>query len=725
MADSQLIDYIRTRVNQGAARSTISIELVRAGWSPAQLNEALNELAVPMDGAPVPAPVPVPSPLSVQARSPEPAISPLVAPRMPGNTLSDAPFASQGPSRATFPQTMNSSLTSGTPPAEIPGLFALIGEAFRTYRENLGAVLTVGAVGLLLVVFMQVLIVGVIVAGVAFAFAGGILAITIGAGIVVALMLVAWWVGALIMAGSAHALDGSSAGKALQEGFRQSLSYAWLSILSMGLFVGYLLVFAIMPAGILFGVFLFIPTAKGFGSLIAGAYLVIALLIITILIATRYSIALWVLIRGEGKGLYALLLSARRVKPQFGTIGVRMFLGAILYAVAYIFLAFIGGLVAGPLRGITGTIVNAAVKGGLAYLFFLPLMFAFLLAMYRRVQSVMAPSAFTVSGSERWGMLGLATIGILFGFALPFGAAAITASLHTAASHGNDAAVLSDLATIQTESLLYYDEHGNSYGTAESCSEGMFAEDPVVAQSISWISKAHSAAECRADGVSFLAYAPLSTGDVYCVDSGGYIATTSLADISGTQCSMGEASSTPATSEPAAGTSTAQSNGYPAPMRAAGFQTGSQTPNAPNVYTDAKSGYSLTFPTGWGWADVPYADGTKGIMAHPGMSVTVQVSTNVRPANGMTLEQEETKEVSSIQSVSGTATVESKTVDGYPAALITSSLTTGGGTTWQSLNLTLLKKGTFYVLDGEAPADQWSAYKSIIANILESITFSS
>ena len=52
----------------------------------------------------------------------------------------------------------------------------------------------------------------------------------------------------------------------------------------------------------------------------------------------------------------------------------------------------------------------------------------------------------------------IAIIGVL--------SAVVLASLNTARSKGDDAAIKSDLSTIQVQSELYYDGHGSSYGSA-------------------------------------------------------------------------------------------------------------------------------------------------------------------------------------------------------------------------------------------------------------------
>jgi prepilin-type N-terminal cleavage/methylation domain-containing protein len=72
----------------------------------------------------------------------------------------------------------------------------------------------------------------------------------------------------------------------------------------------------------------------------------------------------------------------------------------------------------------------------------------------------------------------IAIIGIL--------SAVVLASLNTARSKGNDAAVQSDLSTVQTQAEIYYGNNGNSYGDqayittgAVNCTGGMFSEGTI------------------------------------------------------------------------------------------------------------------------------------------------------------------------------------------------------------------------------------------------------
>ena len=59
----------------------------------------------------------------------------------------------------------------------------------------------------------------------------------------------------------------------------------------------------------------------------------------------------------------------------------------------------------------------------------------------------------------------IAIIGIL--------SAVVLASLNTARSKGNDAAVQSDLSTIQTQAEIYYGNNGNKYGSNAAIASGI------------------------------------------------------------------------------------------------------------------------------------------------------------------------------------------------------------------------------------------------------------
>jgi len=117
----------------------------------------------------------------------------------------------------------------------------------------------------------------------------------------------------------------------------------------------------------------------------------------------------------------------------------------------------------------------------------------------------------------------IAIIGVL--------SAVVLASLNTARSKGNDAAIQSDMATIQTEAEIYYGGDGaNSYGTqawssgaATACTGGMFS-DTVTQRALAGADAVNGTGDvaCYAGDTEYVVAAALSGNTAYwCVDEGG------------------------------------------------------------------------------------------------------------------------------------------------------------------------------------------------------------
>lgn len=126
----------------------------------------------------------------------------------------------------------------------------------------------------------------------------------------------------------------------------------------------------------------------------------------------------------------------------------------------------------------------------------------------------------------------IAIIGIL--------SAVVLASLNSARSKGNDAAIQSDLSTIQTQAEIYYGGAGsNSYGSVTvsdgncATASSMFAADTVIARAYAGANAANGSAgnvKCYSNGTSYVVAADLATsGNYWCVDASG-----SARSISGT-----------------------------------------------------------------------------------------------------------------------------------------------------------------------------------------------
>ena len=122
----------------------------------------------------------------------------------------------------------------------------------------------------------------------------------------------------------------------------------------------------------------------------------------------------------------------------------------------------------------------------------------------------------------------IAIIGVL--------SAVVLASLNTARSKGNDAAVMSDIDGIRTQAGVYSSTNGN-YGTnaaiESSCAatDNLF-NDPTVKNQVAAAQKASNGGTvvCNVDakGAAFVVSAALVTvpGTYYCVDSAGTATTT-------------------------------------------------------------------------------------------------------------------------------------------------------------------------------------------------------
>ena len=114
----------------------------------------------------------------------------------------------------------------------------------------------------------------------------------------------------------------------------------------------------------------------------------------------------------------------------------------------------------------------------------------------------------------------IAIIGIL--------SSVVLASLTTARSKGSDAAIQSDLNTIQTQAEIYYNDNSSSYGTATACDTASTMFDPAgtdskpIANAITGITNNGSTVLCASTPSAYAVMASSkSTSGYFCVDSTG------------------------------------------------------------------------------------------------------------------------------------------------------------------------------------------------------------
>ncbi|HEX7651225.1 MAG TPA: type II secretion system protein [Candidatus Paceibacterota bacterium] len=124
----------------------------------------------------------------------------------------------------------------------------------------------------------------------------------------------------------------------------------------------------------------------------------------------------------------------------------------------------------------------------------------------------------------------IAIIGIL--------SSVVLASLNTARTKGNYAAVKSNLSTIQTQAELDYDAAPNSYGTVTSAGTcggtGMFADNTILG-AVASARSAGGTMSCNTNGTAYVVWSTTS-GATWCIDSRGVSTTTIPGSSSATSC---------------------------------------------------------------------------------------------------------------------------------------------------------------------------------------------
>jgi prepilin-type N-terminal cleavage/methylation domain-containing protein len=109
----------------------------------------------------------------------------------------------------------------------------------------------------------------------------------------------------------------------------------------------------------------------------------------------------------------------------------------------------------------------------------------------------------------------IAIIGIL--------ASIVLASLNSARAKGADAAVKGAMANMAAQAELYYDNNGNSYGTATDCLAAVFT-DPIIVAAIAQITSNSVAPVCNSTGQNWAMSVSALRGAAtpWCVDNSGW-----------------------------------------------------------------------------------------------------------------------------------------------------------------------------------------------------------
>lgn len=105
----------------------------------------------------------------------------------------------------------------------------------------------------------------------------------------------------------------------------------------------------------------------------------------------------------------------------------------------------------------------------------------------------------------------------------------VLASLNSARDKGNDVGVKANLATVVSQSALYYEQNTNSYGDdntggGSSCTAAdTLFEDTTIASAVAKADADNGTrpVRCTSTGTTFLVAAQMTNGNYWCVDSTG------------------------------------------------------------------------------------------------------------------------------------------------------------------------------------------------------------
>ncbi|MCL4353451.1 hypothetical protein M1615_03240 [Patescibacteria group bacterium] len=285
----------------------------------------------------------------------------------------DEAFAVFSNNSASSPQSAIS------PPAlkKLPGVTAILQQAWELYKKRFWTFLGIMIIPLLVFVGLAAVAVAGGVLGIMLIFSK-ILAGGIGFLILLAIVYIlvfsisqAWGQTALLYA-IKDSQEGIGVTRAYGRGRRKIFSYWWITFLT--------------------------------GFITAGGYLL--LVVPGIIFAVWFSLALFILIDEDLKGMEALLKSREYVKGIWSGVFWRFVFGGGLYAITFFILEKIFGLLEIPYAGLIILFING--------LFLIPLLMSYSFLVYRNVKALKGEIAFESASGKKAAFLFVGILGILF-----------------------------------------------------------------------------------------------------------------------------------------------------------------------------------------------------------------------------------------------------------------------------------------------------------------------
>jgi len=303
--------------------------------------------------------------------------------------------------------------------ASLPGATAIFGQAWNLYKQRLGTFLGIMIIPMLVLIGFLALLAG-----------GGFLGLTLlslkfavgGIGVLIVLAIVffvaifisqAWGQTALLYA-IKDSQERIGVIEAYRRGWHKIVSYWWVVLLV--------------------------------GSITMGGFLL--LIVPGIIFSTWFSLAIFILIVEDLKGMNALLKSREYVKGKWGSIFWRfLFIGIIS-----IIISLVPALIFGFFKIPLGAQISRLVIG----LFLIPLVMSYSFLVYSNLKAVKGEVAFAPTGGKKATFIFVGILGILIIPAILF--STVFLSLNSAREKGRDVRRQSDISQIRVGLEIFYSE---------------------------------------------------------------------------------------------------------------------------------------------------------------------------------------------------------------------------------------------------------------------------
>jgi hypothetical protein len=306
--------------------------------------------------------------------------------------------------------------------SSLPGATAIFGQAWSIYKQRFGTFLGVMVIPMIIMIVLLAISAGggfLSIGLLSSKFAAGGIGLLILLAIlffVVAFISQVWGQTALLYA-IKDSQEGIGVGEAYRRGWHKIFSYLWVSLL-----VGFI-------------------TLGGF----------LLLIIPGIIFAVWFSLAVFVLIAEDLKGMNALLKSKEYVKGKWGGVFWRfLFIGSISLIVS---LAPI--LIFSLLKIPFGEGISRLIIG----LFLTPLVMTYSFLVYSNLRALKGEFVFAPTGGKKATFIFIAILGLLVILGILF--STVFLSLGSTREKARDARREADLRLIQLGLKIYYNQYGN------------------------------------------------------------------------------------------------------------------------------------------------------------------------------------------------------------------------------------------------------------------------